>query len=158
MNLFLMACRLIEQPVLLLSAYFERHREEYYDLLRAVSERGAWEAWIAFVLGAVEEQSFAAVETATAIVELRNEWQRKLQEASAPAYVFALLDRLFENPYTTWRRSAKQLGVHFQTAQKAVGMLQELGFVEEITGRKRGQQFCARELLGAIKAAAEPPG
>ena len=157
MNLFLVARGLIDHPMLLLSAYFERHREEYYDLLRAVSRQGDWQGWIALFLVAVEEQSLTAVKAATAIVELRSEWHRKLQTASAPAYVFALLDRLFENPYTTAKRTARQLAVHFQTAQKAIRQLQSLGFLEEITGRRRGQQFCAHHVLQAVKAAAGPP-
>jgi Fic family protein len=156
MNLFLVARGLLEHPVLLLSAFFERHREDYYGLLQAVSREGDWGSWVAFVLQAVEEQSLMAVRAAMAAVELRSEWQRRLQTVGAPAYVFALLDRLLENPYTTAKRTAGQLSLHFQTAQKAIRQLQDMGFVEEITGRKRGQQFCAQQVLQAIKAAAGP--
>ncbi|MBM3499012.1 MAG: Fic family protein [Armatimonadetes bacterium] len=157
MSLFLMARGLIQHPVLLLSAHFERNREEYYDCLLGISRQGDWAGWVAFFLQAVEEQSLTADRAAKAIVELRNEGQRKLQAVGAPAYVFALLDRLFENPYTTAKRTAQQLGLHFQTAQRAIHQLQDLGFLEEITGRRRGQQFCARELLQAIEASAGPP-
>jgi Fic family protein len=37
---------LLPQPLLYLSAFFERHRQEYYRLLLAVSQSGAWTDWI----------------------------------------------------------------------------------------------------------------
>jgi hypothetical protein len=47
-------------------------------------------------------------------------------------------------------------GVSFPTAWRAVRRFQEMGLVEEVTGRKRGQQFRARGLLAAIELAAGP--
>ncbi len=41
---------ILPQPLLNLSAYFEHHRQEYYDHLLAVSQRGEWEAWLRFFL------------------------------------------------------------------------------------------------------------
>lgn len=40
----LMLCErgFLQQPLLYLSAYFERNRDDYYELLLAVSQRGAW--------------------------------------------------------------------------------------------------------------------
>ena len=41
--------------------FFERHREDYYDLMLAVSQRGAWQDWLLFFLRGVKEQSQDAV-------------------------------------------------------------------------------------------------
>lgn len=48
---------LIAQPSLFLSAYFERNRADYFEKLFHISEKGAWEAWIAYFLQGVIEQS-----------------------------------------------------------------------------------------------------
>ncbi len=42
--------KVLEKPVLYLSYYFKRHRQEYYDQLQAVRDKGAWEDWIEFFL------------------------------------------------------------------------------------------------------------
>ena len=157
MGLFLMARGLLEHPVLPLSAYLEQHREEYYACLLSISRDGGWEGWVRFFLRGVEQQALATEQAARAIVELRSACTQRLLESGASPSVFALLDRLFENPYTSARRAARQLGVHFQTAQRAIRLLQDLGFLEEVTGRRRGQQFRARDVLRAIEASAEPP-
>ena len=61
MALLLCTERLLSQPVLYLSAYFEKHREEYYQRLFAVSQRGCWEDWIKFFLQAVAVQARTAL-------------------------------------------------------------------------------------------------
>jgi Fic family protein len=42
----------LRQPLLYLSLFFKKHRDEYYRLLGAVREDGDWEAWIDFFLEA----------------------------------------------------------------------------------------------------------
>lgn len=41
---------LLPSPLLYLSAFFELHRREYYDLLLRVSQKGEWLPWIEFFL------------------------------------------------------------------------------------------------------------
>ncbi len=55
--LLLCEWELLEQPVLNLSAYIEKYRQQYYDLLLQVSQKGAWEEWLLFFLRAVHAQA-----------------------------------------------------------------------------------------------------
>lgn len=151
-GLFLVACGHLSEPLLLLSPYLEANRHEYYDRLLAISEAGDWSGWLTFFLEAVRHQSDRTLEAARSLMDLRDRWRAVLQQAGAPAYVLALADELFRNPYTTTRRVQTQLGVSFPTAQKALRQLAEHGLVEEITGQKRNQRFCATEVLRAIAA------
>ncbi|HSX10872.1 MAG TPA: Fic family protein [Chlamydiales bacterium] len=48
---------LISQPALFLSSYFEQNRTEYFKKLFLISEKGAWEDWIAYFLKGVIQQS-----------------------------------------------------------------------------------------------------
>jgi Fic family protein len=48
---------ILPQPLLNLSVYFERYRQEYYDHLLAVSQRGSWDAWLRFFLRGVSTQA-----------------------------------------------------------------------------------------------------
>lgn len=61
----------LHKPVLYLSHYFKRHRQEYYDRLQAVRDNGDWEGWIKFFLHGITDVSAQATETAKRILELR---------------------------------------------------------------------------------------
>jgi Fic family protein len=47
-TLLLMERKILPAPLLYLSAFLEATRRDYYDGLRGVSERGAWEDWLGF--------------------------------------------------------------------------------------------------------------
>lgn len=55
-TLLLCAEGLLPQPLLYLSAFFERHRPDYYRLLLAVSQEGRWVDWVSFFLDGVAQQ------------------------------------------------------------------------------------------------------
>ncbi len=150
-SLALIAMGHLSRPVLLLSAFFEQHRDEYYRRLRAISEAGDWSGWVTFFLRGVEVQSSRALTTARALLSLRNEWQARLQAENAPGYLFRLLDCLFDNPYTSAQRVARQLEVTAPTAGKAIGRLVAMGLLEEVTGRRKGRQYRATALLRALE-------
>lgn len=52
--LYLVEQGLLELPVLYLSHYIIKNKSAYYDGLRRVTEEGAWEEWILYVLNAIE--------------------------------------------------------------------------------------------------------
>ena len=47
-TLFLCQRKVLTKPLLYLSAFFERHRQDYYDLLLKVSREAGWREWIEF--------------------------------------------------------------------------------------------------------------
>src|ERR1041385_1914142 len=49
-SVLLTAEGILDQPLLYLSAYFERHRDQNYRALRRVSTEGAWHAWLHYFL------------------------------------------------------------------------------------------------------------
>ena len=71
-TLLLCAWDLLPQPLLYLSAYFERWRDAYIDLLYAVSQRGAWNAWLVFFLQGIAIQARDAVARAAPPGPARN--------------------------------------------------------------------------------------
>jgi len=54
----------LREPILYLSIFFKRHRQEYYDRLQDVRDRGDWEGWLAFFLEGVGSVSREATGTA----------------------------------------------------------------------------------------------
>lgn len=151
LSLFLTSKGYLDRPLLFLSAYFERHREEYYSRLLAISQTGDWIGWVAFFLTAVDHQAKAAVRTAREIADLRDEIRGQFER---DRIVKELVDLLFEHPVVTNRLVADSLGIAFPTATRAIGRLVHAGYLQEITGHARNQRFAAVKLIGAIDSSA----
>jgi Fic family protein len=157
MSLFLVARGHLKRPVLFLSSYFEEHRADYYRSLLAISRDGDWTDWLALFLRAVSIQSSHVLRVAQSMLGLREELRSELQATKASASTLALVDLLFENPFATIAHTAKALGVTPHTATKAIVRLQEMGFLEEYTGRRRAKRYRATRLLRLFEQVAHAP-
>lgn len=149
--LFLCARGVLSTPLLYLSAYFEKHRDEHVDRLYRVSAAGEWEPWLEFFLCGVEEQARDALIRSRRVRELHQQYCDLLQAEHQSANAFRLLDILFANPYVTAPRAAKALGITHEGAQGILKRLIRLGILEHIGGRWP-RLYVARALLRAIEA------
>jgi Fic family protein len=75
-TMFLIERKILPAPLLYLSAFFEASRRDYYDDLRGVSERGAWQDWIEYFLLGVARMSEDALSRAARINAKIAEWQK----------------------------------------------------------------------------------
>jgi len=150
-TLLLQTERLLPQPLLYLSAYFEEHRDEYYRLLLNVSQRGEWRAWIEFFLDAVEHQSRDAIKRSDTLLGLWSGYRHRLQAARASALLLRLVDELFLFPAINMKMAAKALGVTPRSAQLNIDKLIEAGILTEATGQKRNRVYVAAEIVSAVE-------
>ena len=141
----LMLCErgVLSQPLLYLSAFFDEHREEYYDHLLAVSRHGHWEAWIEFFARGVAEQATDAALRTRRLLDLTREFKQMATQAGHSPKVLLLIDELFSSPYVTVSRVKQVTGTQAKAAGKLVEGLVALGLLREITNRKRNRIFCA---------------
>jgi len=146
---------LLPQPLLYISAYFERSGAEYYDRLLRVSTHGDWLGWLIYFLTGVEAQALAAVADAERLLNLQSRYHDLLSSARARQAAHQLVDRLFINPYVAAPRVAEALGVSAPTARAAIRDLEAQGIVHELTGRKWGQLFLADEVLEVVRGEVE---
>jgi Fic family protein len=146
---------LLPQPLLYISAYFERSGAEYYDRLLRVSTHGDWLGWLIYFLTGVETQAQAAVDDAERLLNLQSRYHDLLAVARARQAAHQLVDRLFINPYVSAPRAAEALGVSAPTARAAIRDLEAQGILHERTGRKWGQLFLAEEVLEAVRGETE---
>jgi Fic family protein len=149
-TLFLAQRKILPTPLLYLSAFFEATRRDYYDGLRGVSERGAWQDWLEYFLQGIARMSEDALNRATRINDLLAEWRSKLagNSTNTPLRVLALLAA---NPFLTISGSAKQLKVAFTTAQRAIERLEKHGVMQQVSDAKRDRVYCARALLDILE-------
>jgi Fic family protein len=155
----LLLCRseLLSQPLLYLSAYFNAHRQMYYDLLLAVSQEGAWEAWLVFFLRGVASEAQDAVVRAWRMQDLREEYRERFQTARTAARLLQVVDLLFIQPILSASQVEEALGVTAPTAQNYINQLEEAGILREITGQARNRVYRADEVLAAIEEPLNPP-
>ena len=149
-SLFLIEQQILPTPLLYLSAFFEAARRDYYDGLRGVSERGAWNEWLEYFLQGVARMSEDALSRAARINSKLIEWQKKVagDSTNAPLRVVELLAA---NPFITANGAAEKLGVAFTTAQRAIERLERLGIVKQSGDAKRDRVYCANALLEILE-------
>ncbi len=149
-TLFLIERKILPTPLLYLSAFFEASRRDYYDGLRGVSERGAWQDWIEYFLLGVARMSEDAVSRAGRINAKLAEWQKSVAGESTKTPL-RVVELLAANPFITAKGSVEKLGIAFTTAQRAIERLERLGIVQQAGTAKRDRVYCARALLDILE-------
>jgi len=150
-TLLLCADGLLPQPLLYLSAFFERHRDAYYRLLLEVSQNGNWSEWLTFFLRGIAEQSLDALTRANHLQELSVRYREILHEKKASATLLRLADSLFMNPVVNPTVTAKAFKLTYVSAQKNIDKLVDAGILREITGRQRGRIYVAGSIIDVLE-------
>jgi Fic family protein len=146
----------LAKPLLCLSAYFEKNRERYVDLLLDVSRSGSWQEWIQFFLRGVASQSEDAILRSQKLLELWQQYRARMQTARASALALNLIDALFSTPVLTIPMAAGRLKVTYASAQLNVEKLVRSGILKEATGNRRNRVYVAPEILQIISSRETP--
>jgi Fic family protein len=151
-SLLLVDWGLLPQPLLYLSAFFERWRQQYYDSLLAVSRDGDWRNWVMFFLQGVENQARDAVERSKRLHDLQRKWYTQLQsKPQTSVRLLQLIDFLFQAPLVRAPQVQEAIGVTHRTANQMISRLMGEGILHSVTGRERNRQFVAREILEILQ-------
>ncbi len=149
-TLFLIERKRLAGPLLYLSDFIERNRQDYYDLLQRVRTHGEWVPWVRYFLTGVEETSRDACARADRLHAL---W-KEMRMAKMPA---PLVDQFFINPYLSLGKAMSVLEVTHPTATRELKKWEEAGWVREVTGRKWGKLYLAERILQAIEQPVDRP-
>lgn len=114
-GLLLISERRLSKPLLYLSGYLETHRQEYYEALQGVRERGDVDSYLHFFFTAVRDQAGDAVERARNLIDLREQYTRQCRLDRS--LVGALLPLIFRTPFVTVQQVQVDLGVTHQGAR-----------------------------------------
>lgn len=145
---------LLPAPFLYLSAFLDATRAQYYGGLRGVSEQGDWSGWLQYFLNGVARQAEDALSRAERANGFLETWRAKLAGDSHANVALQLVNLLGANPFLTPRSAQKRLRVAYNTIMRAIGQLQKLGVIKEVSGAKRDRVYCAKKLLQIFE---EPP-
>lgn len=98
--LYLLQQKLLDLPVIYLSRHIIENKNDYYLLIRTVTEKNEWIPWIIYLLKAI---SFTAGDTVDKITEIKNLLESTLidmkQKLPGRIYSKELIELLFTQPY-----------------------------------------------------------
>ncbi len=152
--LMLVEAGLLHLPVLYLSRYMIRTKDDYYRLLRNVTSDGAWEEWILYVLAGVEQTSETTVTKISATRRLQAGFARRARAASKGGADAEFLAVLFEQPYCRIATVIERCEVSRPTATRWLSDLAGAGLLDDHkVGRDR--LFVNREFLSLLLNDAE---
>jgi len=143
--------RLLRRPLLYLSHYLKRHRDEYYSRLMAVRDQGDWEGWLKFFLRGVGEVANQATETARQILHLRETHRQFVSERTSTTNALRFLDYLYQRPVVTAGLVGRALEVSPPTANGLVNQFFNIGLLSELTGRQRNRLFSYQPYLSLFE-------
>jgi Fic family protein len=140
----------LHKPVLYLSYYFKRHRQEYYDRLQAVRDAGDWEGWLAFLLRGITDVSAQAADTVRRISDLRERFRGRVTQSFGGAVGSGLkvLESLFKRPIVGVKDVQSITKTTYPAANQLVQRMVDLGVLREITGQARNRRFRFEEYVG----------
>lgn len=148
--------KILSKPVLYLSYYLKKHKNEYYDLLMKVRTDGLWEDWIKFFLERVKESSIESANTARDIINLKESITSKLYGSSISSiYAAKLIDLLFEKPLIEVNDLVKTYKISRESANELVNRFEQIGILKEITGKQRYKKYLFKDYVDIIKRGTE---
>ena len=148
--LFLQARELLPQPLLHLSAYFERDRQRYYDELLAVSKSGDYERWARYFLSGVEQEARDTVARIRRLREIQEGWRDMLRARGESANGLRLLDEISARLYMSAPAAAQFLGITDAGARRVLDRLVNAGIVRKTSGL-RPNLYGAQRLIDELE-------
>lgn len=147
--LYLVQAGLLDWPVLYLSQYILSHKSEYYKGLRAVTELGAWEQWVLFMLQAIEDTAKETQGRVTRILNLMDATTEKVKTELPKIYSKDLVEAIYQNPYCKIRFLEEGGLGGRQTVSSYLKKLSEINVLRPLkVGRE--MYYINDDLLGAL--------
>jgi Fic family protein len=146
-TLLLLERQVLGEPLLFMSLYLKQNRTEYYEHLQRVRHEGDWEAWILFFVRGVSSTAERAVALARDLLNLFERDEQKLTGTGGRrGSALQVLLSLRAMPYTSPRRVTEATGLSINTVVSSLGLLKDLGIVDEVAGR-RNRLFLYKEYI-----------
>lgn len=145
--------QVLSKPVLYVSLTLKKRRQEYYDRLQAVRDRGEWEEWLVFFLDCVTEAALDAAGLARRILHLREAHRDTVVNAmgARAGKAIRILERLYRDPFMEVNQAAAMLDVSYPNANTIIMDLARLGLLREATGHQRNRIFVYEDYMALFR-------
>ncbi|MEM6671961.1 MAG: Fic family protein [Planctomycetota bacterium] len=149
--LMLLREKTLSDPLLYISLFLKEHRERYYDLLQRTRTESAWTEWIRFFLEGVTASAHSAVGTASDLTRLFERDRVRIRtERDRPGSVLQVHEVFQTHPVRSLPDVVERAALSYPTVSRAIEIMEELGMVIEVTGRKRDRIFVYDEYIKTV--------
>ena len=148
-TLYLISKELLVKPSLYLSAFFDKHRQLYFDNLSNVRNKNDLLQWLKFFMVGVIETAESSVGSFRQIIILRRQLEIKINQLGKKRRDNAqlLLNYLFNQPVITSQEAAKVINKSIPTANTLIGDFVKMEILKEKTGYQRNRVFSFVEYI-----------
>ena len=147
-----MISRLLSQPLLSVSPWFEQRRGDYQDRLLEVSTRGDWEGWILFFCQGIEESCEDARLRVKRLNRLRDRYRELISGRKYGATTVNAAMTFIGQPCTTAPAMSRDIGKSYTATRCALSNLESLGIVKAVHGGNT-IGYVAEDVMLAVSAA-----
>ncbi len=151
-TLYLVDKKILKQPILYLSDFFERNKELYYSNLMNARLNNNITQWLKFFLVGVIETAEKGVETFNSILKLKTTTELEIQSLGTRANnAQKILQHLFKHPMIDINRVVSITGVSKRTAYNLIDDLERINVLKEITGSKRDKLYIFNDYMNLFR-------
>lgn len=152
-TLYLCASGVLSQPLLFLSGYFEKYRDEYYRHLLSISTGGNWLDWLEYFLTSVRDTAHSALADTHDLVDTYRRFRAVMdREKRVPGAAAGVLDAIFGSPMISVTGHAEKTGDSYANVAKAVAFWEKHALLTEITNQRRNKIYAAPEIIAMTRA------
>jgi Fic family protein len=146
---YLLTKGVLKRPLLYLSDFFKKNRQDYYDKLNFYRKENGVEVWLRFFFEGVKKVANEAADTALKIMKLRQDDTQIITSFGRNAKTaLILLDKLYSLPIVDWKLVAKITGLNSKSSvNQLIEKFVKNKILEEITGQKRNRIYVYRKYL-----------
>ena len=137
----------LKRPWLYLSAFFDKHKDEYINLLFQVSSKGNWNDWIQFCLHGTIEQAKDSIERFDRLLELRDRYMELLDRSGGSIRLNRLIEHLFELPAITIPQLVEMCEISYPTARADIDRFVRAGILRQSDLVERPKIYFAPRIL-----------
>jgi Fic family protein len=148
-TLFLVNEKILDKPLLYLSAYFEKDKFLYYDNLMRVREKSDMIQWLKYFLVGIAQTSEDAVETLSKILDLKDKLEKEIRKnwGKRTNNALILLNHLFKDPVVSVRSVEELCSLSFKSSNDLVASFERAKILEEMTGQSRNRIFIFKQYI-----------
>jgi Fic family protein len=145
----LMRDGVLQEPILVVSPWFEARRSAYQDGLLNLTISGEWETWVSFFAQGVAAGAESTRQSIVDLLAWRDEAIATVRRARSSGVPERLAGEIIGAPVLTAGQVADRHGVTHQGAMNALRRLSVLGLLQE-TERRGRRVFVARDVISIL--------